>query len=259
MNSGGFPYSAGKKRIPEGNTGVANPAADTDSIIAVNEYGFYSVPKPYSKREVPQVLLSGAVYEPSTLRLRQRLAGGGDIISGGAFIGDFFPALSRALARGARLHSFEPNPVSLAAAQETIALNGLNNVALHPLAVGETPGTLPLQIRKPHGAAMGARAKLTDAPAEGTSIDVEIATLDDLVPGDRKVTLLHLDIEGHEWPALLGTRRIITDHAPTLIVEAAKPHVQRGYLRKLGESYPEQGYVFAGSMERNAFFRPGRG
>ena len=86
----------------------------------VNEYGFYCVPDEYAKREIPTILAKGKVYEPNTLKLMRRHIGDGDIVTGGAFIGDFFPALSSALRPGARLISFEPNPLSFAAAQATI-------------------------------------------------------------------------------------------------------------------------------------------
>ena len=61
-----------------------------DYRICVNEYGFYCVPDAYAKREIPKILAQGGVYEPNTLALLARRAQGGDIVTGGAFIGDFF-------------------------------------------------------------------------------------------------------------------------------------------------------------------------
>lgn len=249
------PLSSGAAWPKRNSENVDRKTLEFENLTAVNEYGFYCVPTEYMSREVPQVLLKGEVYEPSTLKLFRRLTGSLDIVSGGAFVGDFFPALSAALSADARLHSFEPNPLSYAAAQRTIELNNLTNIALHPVAVGEEPGTLPLQISKTNGQAMGARAKLIESAVEGETVNVEVTTLSDLVPSDRKVGLLHLDIEGHEWSAILGGRRLIEENIPLIVLEASKPYQQRNFLRELNAAFPDLGYQFVGGMERNAFYK----
>jgi FkbM family methyltransferase len=224
--------------------------------IGANEYGFYCVPAAYARREIPQLLARGEVYEPNTLRLMRRRAGGGDIVTGGAFIGDFFPALSEALAAGARIVSFEPNPLSFAAARATIALNGLENVQLAQVAVSDAPGRLHLQTAREGGSASAARAKIVDDPAEGDTIEVEVTTLDALVPEDRAVSILHLDVEGHEKPALLGARRIVETHRPLIVLEAERPWQRNMYADFLAESFPGTPYRLSGTMERNAFYLP---
>lgn len=229
---------------------------DIAFATAVNEYGFYFVPQDYLGREVPDALLAGEVYEPKTIRLIQRLAGHGDVVTGGAFVGDFLPALSGALAGGALLHSFEPNPLSLLACRKTIAANRLHNVRLHPVAVGEAAGHLPLQLSSSAGTPMAARAKIATTAVKGETVDVPVARLDDLIGADRRVSVLHLDIEGHEWPALLGARRIIEADSPVIILEAAKRWVRRDYETRLRDSFPACRYLCAGVMERNAFFLP---
>lgn len=222
-------------------------------LRAVNKYGFYCIPEQYKKREVCQVLLRGDVYEPNTITLLQRFAAEGDIVSGGCFIGDFLPALSQA-AGSRHIHSFEPNPESFEAAKSAIDLNGLKNVKLHPVAVGETTDTLNLKVNFAKGDAMGAMAKIVDQATEGQTIEVAVTPLDDLVPKSRKVSVLHLDIEGHEWPAVLGAQKLIAKHAPLIVLEAGKDWKQRDYQDKLKDAFPDMKYTFAGAMERNAFF-----
>ncbi|MGP6088617.1 FkbM family methyltransferase [Antarctobacter jejuensis] len=222
--------------------------------ICVNEHGFYCVPDAYAKREIPKILARGEVYEPNTLSLLARRAFGGDIVTGGAFIGDFFPALSRAVAPGSRVVSFEPNPLSFAAAQRTIALNGLSNVDLAAVAVGETSGTLHLQLAREGGSATAARAKIVETAKDGDTVPVEVSTLDDLCPADRIVSILHLDVEGHEKPALLGARRIIEQNAPMIVLEADRPWQRGMYADFLIEHFPDQRYLMCGGMERNVFF-----
>lgn len=229
---------------------------DFEHRISVNEYGFYCVPEVYAKRAIPKVLAQGEVYEPATLRLMARHARGGDIVTGGAFIGDFFPALSQALAPGCRLVSFEPNPLSRAAAERTIVLNGLTNVDLHPVAVGEQPGTLSLQLVREGGSVAAARARIVRDAREGETTPVEVVTLDSLVAPGRIVSVLHLDVEGHERPALLGAARILAENRPLIVLEADRPWQRKMYADFLAEHAPAAGYTFAGTMERNAFYLP---
>lgn len=229
---------------------------EPSDLIAVNEFGFYVVPNAFKTREVPKLLLAGEVYEPNTIRLIQRLANKGDVVSGGAFIGDFLPAISQALANGRILHTFEPAPLSLRACRANIELNNLTNVSLHPVAVGSVQGELPLQISKASGASMGARAKIAASHAQGETIMVAVKPIDDLVGANRKVSVLHLDIEGHEYEAIKGAQKTIEKSAPVIILEADKPWMQRDYEEKLNNLFPDLEYRFSGTMEGNAFYLP---
>lgn len=233
------------------------PVPQFEYDIVANEYGFYCVPHDFKGREVPEILANGGVYEPATLGLMARLLRqGGDVITGGTFIGDFLPALSEALTPGARLHTFEPNPIAREAALFSAWLNGLRNIDMHDCAVGEAPGALHLQVAKPNGNSMAARAKVVDEAAEGETITVETKTLDSLVDTSRQVALIHLDVEGHEWPAILGARQIIATHSPCIIVEAERGWKRRNIEAGLAELFPLAGYRRAGLIERNAIYMP---
>jgi len=186
--------------------------------------------------------------------------GKGDIVTGGAFVGDFFPALRRAMAASACIHSFEPTPISHAAALETIRLNRLKNIALAPVAVGDKPGTLPLQVARKSGAHVAAGVAINPELSldDDRVIPVEVVTLDSLVPKTRKVTVLHLDVEGFEEPALRGAARILSDNAPLVVLEAGKPWKQRLFQTVLQEIAPKARYNFCGEIERNAIYRAER-
>ncbi len=233
-------------------------SVDFEHAVAANEYGFYCIPTAYLHREMPALLNSGGVYEPDTLKFLRRQLGTGDIATGGAFIGDFFPALSSALAPTARLFSFEPSPLSFDAATETVRLNGLKNIHLSPVAVGAEKGTLPLRIARKDGTIVAAGETLSPDLAMDDSrvIPVEVTTLDTLVPKSRKVSVLHLDVEGFEEQALRGGTRLINDHAPLVMLEAGKPWKWRHFTQVLAEIAPKSGYRFSGEIERNAIFRP---
>lgn len=232
------------------------PGLDFDHIMVANRYGMYCLPTEFADREIGVLLTRGRVYEPDMLHFLCARLGQGDIVTGGAFIGDFLPALSAALAHDALIHTFEPHPVSFAAAETTLRLNKIANVRMAPVAVGETASKLPLKInRAGTGAAIAAGSRIVDAPGEGT-IEVEVTRIDDLVPANRKVTLLHLDIEGHEVPALQGAARLLADNAPLVVLEANKPHVRASFLEQLDSLAPRARYRIGGVIENNAIFVP---
>jgi FkbM family methyltransferase len=230
-------------------------AFDAAHTVAVNAFGFYCVPEIYKTREVCRILTAGDANEPRTVSIIRRFCGTGDVVSGGAFVGDLLPAIADGLADGARLHSFEPNPVSFAAARYTLALNALQNVALHNVAVGKESAVFPLQINHSNGSALGGMSKIVPTRLKGRTTDVPVMPLDDLVDPSRMVSVLQLDVEGFEWPALLGARRIIEQNRPTIIVEALDETPNAVTEAVLSQAFPDLGYRCVGQMERNRFFR----
>ena len=232
--------------------------------LCENEYGRYCVPDSYAHRAVPQILARGEVYEPETLHRLRSIYSGGDIVSGGAFVGDFFPALADVLGSGNKLFSFEPHPTTFAAALQTVHVNKLHNVEIAPVAVGEKPDTLPLQIARPNGKSLAAAARIVegeDIDGKDYIIPVPITRLDDLIPGDRDVSILHLDIEGHEEPALRGAQALLNRCMPVVVLEKSRKRRQAvvdKYLSVLRELAPEAQYGLHHIVDEdgNAFFHP---
>ena len=225
-------------------------------VIASNPHGQFCIPKQFMHRPVPKMLVRGEIYEPETQEFLADLAASGDLVCGGAFVGDFLPRLDRAAQLGGRIHTFEPNPISFAAAQHTIELNGLKNCILHQCGIGSTSGALNLQVAKPNGKAMAARARIVAEKAEGQTVEVPIETLDSLVPSDRTVSAIQLDIEGHEKEAIKGACRIIRENSPVIVLEAGKPKQQQLYSELLEYLFPTAGYFLDRVMERNSVFLP---
>jgi len=49
---------------------------------------------------------------------------------------------------------------------------------------------------------------------------VPVVTLDSMVPGERQVSLIKIDVEGHEVKVLAGAKHIIEQDRPALVLEA---------------------------------------
>jgi FkbM family methyltransferase len=186
--------------------------------IPQNEYGRYCVPEGLERRPAARAVLSGGVYEPDTIRFMRKYAGDGDIIHAGAFFGDFIPALSSALAPDAHLWAFEPNPGNHHCASQTIALNDLSNVTLTNAALSNRGGEVLFQTRDAEGRSLGGLSKFVTEDGPGVE-PVKAVMLDYVVPLDRKLSILQLDVEGHERQALKGAWHLVHHWKPILILE----------------------------------------
>lgn len=222
-----------------------NPAV-LQCAIAYNKYGGYCVPMSTYFAPAEHSILSGEVYEQETIDFIAQNCRGGDIIHAGAFFGDFLPALAQACADGARVWAFEPNPHSYRCALITTVINDLGNVTLTNAGLGAEEGQFPMQVTR------GAANKVLESDDVGADaehvIQVPIVRIDDVVPSDRKVTILQLDVEGFEKPALSGALATIRRNKPILILERAP---KEGWLDK---ELVELGYKYAGSACHNTIF-----
>ena len=191
--------------------------------LAANEQGTYCMPLEMLHRPAPQRILQGEVWEAETLDLIRRhaaLTPERDIVDAGAYFGDFLPAMSRCLAPVAKVWTVEPNVDSYACARWTIEINGLANVDLRNVALGDRPHRARMQVRD-RGTELGGASTIVD---DKTTLDlddmqdIEIVTLDSLIAG-RPVSVIHLDVEDYTAPALAGAMAAIETNRPLIIVE----------------------------------------
>ena len=215
--------------------------------VAENRFGKYMVPPGVEQRPAARAVLDGRVYELRTIEFMRANAADGDIIHAGTFFGDFLPALSTAMAPGARIWAFEPNPGSCAAARATIALNQLENVTLTNAALSDRSDSLHFRTHSTEGVPQGGISKVVGKPGPGV-IEVAAAMLDYAVPLDRKVTILQLDVEGQEIEAMLGAFHMIHRWTPILILE---DFTRDGWIER---NFRNLGYVRVGRLHGNYVF-----
>ena len=175
-------------------------------MIVTNKYGTYSVPNQIHYTYTAQTILNGDIHEPTTIEYLKSI--GGNIIHAGAGFGTFLPAL-----KDCNIFTFEPNQLMYHAALETIELNNLNNVTIYPYAIGEYDGDNTLKHIDELGQEMGPRSEI------GDGISVKQVKLDTIIPKSTKIDLIHLDLEGYEFEALLGAKEIIERDKPIIVLE----------------------------------------
>ena len=189
--------------------------------IAYNKFGGYCVPLSSNHRPAAQKILSGDVYEQETIDYIVNNYKGGDIIHAGTYFGDFLPALSRACAN-AKVWAFEPNPENYRCALITTFINDLRNVELTNAGLGSEKGLAQMMVSDETGRSLGGGSRLVEAAYEQNNNHftvVKVVKIDDVVPVDREIATLQLDVEGFEKSALIGAISIIKRNRPILIFE----------------------------------------
>lgn len=190
--------------------------------IAYTESGGFCVPLSSRHRPAARTILQGGVYEPETIAFLTANCGAGDIVHAGAYFGDFLPALSRACAARAQVWAFEPNPENFRCAGVTCAINGLNNVRLMNSGLGPARAQAVMQVRDQTGRALGGSSQLVEEAgglSDRLTTAVDLVALDDVVPADRQVSVIQLDVEGFEQQALVGAVKTIARCLPILLLE----------------------------------------
>lgn len=225
--------------------------------IARNATGLFCVPL-FSMRQCNLHILNGRVFEPETINFVRDHAGTGDVVHAGAYFGDFLPGFATGLAPGAKLWAFEPVYESYLCARITVELNRLDQVELFHAGLGEATGDGVVVTHDERGAFLGELAYVASRPAngEGGGEDggrddgqaIRILAIDDVVPVDRQVSILQLDVEGFETPALNGALKTIRRCRPILILEHAPPEPW------IAEHLTPLGYVMRGGVHANAIF-----
>jgi FkbM family methyltransferase len=142
------------------------------------------------------------------------------VIDAGGYIGDsmqqfikfFGPKLKR-------LYSFEPISSNLEQLRQAARRHQGYDIITLPYALDQADGESSLLITKENVSSHleGRSAHYANAMHLITdSIPVETRALDNLIPPEEKVTFIKMDIEGAEYGALQGARRIISTHKPSL-------------------------------------------
>ncbi len=156
-------------------------------------------------------------YEPAATRLIGRLLQSGDVfIDGGANIGYFTLLGAVCVGIAGAVHCFEPVPVTVAALDANIALNGFANVLRNQVALSES--NVPLSLEIPLDTRTGTAAywgATSVRMQRGASVDVAACTLDEYAAGKglTSIKLVKLDLEGGEAAAIRGMERLLGSHA----------------------------------------------
>jgi len=173
-------------------------------------------------------------YEPNVTHVfRERVRPGMNVLDVGANIGYFTMLSASLVGPSGSVTAIEPNPESAKLLEASRRANSFDNVAVLQVAAGRELGLLVL-----HGSYSNAMTSAIpdDAAAVITSTTVPSVKIDDLIPKDKKIDFVKIDVEGAEYNALLGASEMIKRCHPTIVSEFS-PQTMPGISGVDGRQY----------------------
>lgn len=157
-------------------------------------------------------------WEPEVVRAaREHVAPGMTVLDIGAQSGFYSLLFSRLVGSKGQVVAFEPLPANFRLLEENLLLNGIRNVTVRREAVAEFSGEMNFEF--PHHVASLVAGPVLEDDNQGV-MRVKGVSLDDcFLDSGRPVNVIKMDIEGAEFQALRGARRLIDAWHPCMIVE----------------------------------------
>ncbi len=159
-----------------------------------------------------------------TRRLIREMIEPGDVsVDVGANRGVYTHILSLRVGRGGRVHAVEPFPGNCEQLRTIARRRG--NITVHTVALSDLSGRAMLRVPVHHGHRIDALATLeANRPWNGDSCEVPVQTLDELLEGERRVSFLKCDVEGHEQRVFQGAASILNRDHPIVLAEVEQRH-----------------------------------
>jgi len=174
----------------------------------------------------PSAISAGLWIDPKKHREEDALFAaylrpGSIVVDVGANIGVFSLSASRIVGASGKVHSLEAHPQTFRYLKRNLALNVADNVMAYHVAAGNVHGTLRFSD------------KIFDDQntvlQNGAGLEVPARTLDELLPSERHIHLLKVDVEGYEKFVFEGASKTLS-RTETVCFEAWDEHFIRfGY------------------------------
>jgi len=147
-------------------------------------------------------------------------AEGSIVIDAGANVGAYSVPLATARPN-VEVHAFEPHPQVAARLERNLRLNRLGNVKRHQVGLSDKSGKVMFNAVAESHDNLGLSSIGAPPPGvEASSVEIDIDTLDGLFPGkDKPISVVKIDVQGHELNVLRGGRALIERDHPVIIFE----------------------------------------
>lgn len=151
---------------------------------------------------------------------------GDTVVDAGANKGAYLYWLRRAVGASGSVHAFEPQPTLAKYLLDICRIMDWSNVHVKAAAVSDKSGIARLHVpgeKDSPGASL--EAAVADKP--GHSFDCPITTLDEQLAKAERVSLLKVDVEGHELNLFRGAEQTLKKHRPLIVFECEARHLTR--------------------------------
>ena len=199
--------------LPDGKTILMDPVNGRDQIVLMAARSCWDE----FERPLPGIIRACAEGNPN-----------GVIVDVGANTG-FYALIAARAAPRARVLAFEPFPLAFETLGRNIAVNAGIRVRAIPMAVSDRSGEATLYVPTQEHGLVETSSSLEEGFRSdyGSTQAVPITTLDTYLSSERlageRVTLIKVDVEGHEAAVIAGARATIARWRPLLFVEVL-PH-----------------------------------
>ncbi len=186
--------------------------------------------------------------------LRSSIRPGEIAVDVGAHKGSYLYWLSQAASLG-KVFAFEPQPTLAEYLRTQCAAAGLKNVVVEATGVSDRSGHLTLHVPSE---TVSQGASFEGAILEQSkcrSYSVPVVTLDEYFQSrTQRIAAIKIDAEGHEFAVLRGTRKILMQDAPCLIVECEARHLKKRSVSEVLQYLDSLG--FQGNFVHRGRLRP---
>lgn len=167
----------------------------------------------------------------------------------GSHIGIWTIFFAKSSAKAGQVIAFEPNPETYAKLRTNVDLNGINNVKILAIGIGDRQVKKTLVVRH-HNSGTGTMDEKMQAhilkERGSRSLQVDVDTLDGCIEAYNlpKPDFIKIDIEGMEYYALLGMSETISKFNPKLFIEihGADKNRKIDNIRRIVEYLDIHGY-----------------
>lgn len=169
---------------------------------------------------------------------------GSTAIDVGASVGNYALAMSKAVGRNGRVLALEANPTVFG---ELVHSTWGSRVSPLNLAASNTSGwaTMKVPVGK-DGQQNKWLATLEARDQDGVSFEVQCTRLDDLADGARPVSVIKIDVEGHEAKVIEGATEVIERNSPALVIEIEERHLVGRSVADVVKLLTDRGYECSG-------------
>ena len=186
-------------------------------------------------------LIIYGIREYETTALVKSIVAPGDVIMDiGANIG-YYALMESGLAGSAgKVYAVEPNPQSVEILKRNVQMNGLKNVKVFSLAIGDKDGAGKLNIsRKSNWCSMsGEKSELFV-----DSVEVAVVSVDSFIKDRARPDFIRMDVEGFEYEIIKGMRKLMaSDGRLGLLIEVHAAFLGVDKTRALLKALKENGF-----------------